>query len=446
VALVALAIALVDAMVLTTLAGLHLLTPNLLLVLTFAVGCGTALMGPAWASAVSEQVAEKELPAAVALNGISYNIARSIGPAVGGVVVATVGTVATFALNALCYLPLMAALLLWNRVAPRSHLPPEELSRAMVSGVRYVANSPSIQIVLVRSLVTGIIGGVIVALMPLIASDLLHSGARIYGLLLSAFGLGAVIGAVNIAQVRRRLSSEAAIRGCMLVMGMGIAGAALSRDPALTAGALLVAGLGWTMSWTLFNVAVQLSVPRWVVGRSLAAYQAASSGGIAIGSWGWGHLTNAVGVQAALLVAAVLMLMSPMLGVWLRMPNVRPQGEVSHEPEDTIARAPLAGHKGPVVVELEYRVSEQDAKEFYDLMQEVQLSRQRNGAYSWSVARDIADPQLWIERFHCPTWHEYLRHRLRATHAELALQQQAIDLHVGPGKVRVRRMLERPFG
>jgi MFS family permease len=155
VALVALAIALVGAMVLTTLAGLHLLTPNLLLVLTFAVGCGTALMGPAWASAVSEQVAEKELPAAVALNGISYNIARSIGPAVGGVVVATVGTVATFALNALCYLPLMAALLLWNRVAPRSHLPPEELSRAMVSGVRYVANSPSIQIVLVRSLVTG---------------------------------------------------------------------------------------------------------------------------------------------------------------------------------------------------------------------------------------------------------------------------------------------------
>src|SRR6202008_5036192 len=110
VALVSLGIALAGATLLALLAGLGVLTPNILLVLCFAVGCGTALMGPAWQTSVSEQVPRNEVPAAVALNGISYNIARSVGPAIGGIVVATLGTVAAFTLNALAYLPLMVAL------------------------------------------------------------------------------------------------------------------------------------------------------------------------------------------------------------------------------------------------------------------------------------------------------------------------------------------------
>ena len=157
-----------------------------------------ALIGPAWQSSVSEQVPAETLPAAVALNGISYNIARSFGPAVGGIIVATAGAVAAFAANAVLYLPLLVVLFLWNRVHEPSRLPRERLNRAMVSGVRYITNSPSIRIVLTRTLVTGILGGSISALMPLIARDLLHGGAQTYGVMLGAFGMGAVIGALNI--------------------------------------------------------------------------------------------------------------------------------------------------------------------------------------------------------------------------------------------------------
>jgi MFS family permease len=287
-----------------------------------------------------------------------------------------------------------------------------------------------------------VIGGVILALMPLVASQLLHSGAGTYGLLFSAFGVGAVLGALNITQVRKRLSSEEAVRVCALGMGGAMAVVGVSRVPLVTAAALLVAGAGWTMAWTIFNIGVQLSVPRWVVGRSLAAYQAASTGGIAIGSWGWGHLADVAGVQAALLVAGGLMIASTLIGLWLRMPHARAQIEPTQLLEDPEALLTLDGRDGPLVVEIEYRVAQANAREFGGLMHQVQLFRQRNGAYGWSLARDIADPELWTERYHCPTWHDYLRHRNRPTQSERVLQQQALDFHIGPGDVRVRRMLE----
>ncbi|WP_407177827.1 MFS transporter [Bradyrhizobium sp. STM 3562] len=446
VALVSLAIALTGATVLTVLAWLGLITPNLLLALCFVVGSGMALMGPAWQSSVSEQVPPEALPAAVALNGISYNIARSMGPAIGGIVVASLGAVAAFALNALLYLPLIAALFLWKRVAEPSRLPRERFSRAIVSGVRYITNSPPIKIVLMRTMVTGIIGGAILALMPLVTRDLLQGGAQTYGIMLGAFGLGAVIGALNIGEVRKRLSGEAAIRACTLSMGGSIAAVALSHQPVLTAAALVVAGAVWMMAVALFNIGVQLSAPRWVAGRSLAAYQAAISGGIAIGSWGWGRLTDAAGVEIALLVSAGLMLASPLLGLWLRMPRIGARGEDAEVLADPEVRLALTGRSGPLVVEIEYRVAHDNARAFHNVMQDVQLSRQRNGAYGWSLARDIADPELWTERYHCPTWLDYLRQRNRATQPERALHQRAIAFHIGPDPVRIRRMLERPFG
>ena len=200
------------------------------------------------------------------------------------------------------------------------------------------------------------------------------------------------------------------------------------------------------MAWTLFNIGVQLSAPRWVAGRSLAAYQAANSGGIALGSWGWGRLTDAAGVETALLVAGALMLVSPLLGLWLRMPRVGARGEEAEALDDPEVRLALTGRNGPLVVEIEYRVAQENARAFHEIMQDVQLFRQRNGAYGWSIARDIADPELWTERYHCPTWFDYLRQRNRSTQSERAMEQRAIAFHVGPGPVRVRRMLVRPFG
>ena len=447
VALVSLAIALTGATALTVLAWLNLVTPNILLALCFVVGSGMALFGPAWQASVSEQVPTETLPSAVALNGISYNIARSFGPAVGGIVVASAGAVAAFAVNAVMYLPLIVVLFLWNRVSEPSRLPRERLNRAIVSGARYITNSPSIRIVLLRTLVTGLIGGSVSALMPLVARDLLHGGAQTYGIMLGAFGMGAVIGALNIAEVRRRMSGEAAIRACAISMSGAIAAVAISHEPVLTAAALVIAGGVWMLAVALFNIGVQLSAPRWVAGRSLAAFQAAIAGGIALGSWGWGHLTDVAGVETALLVSAGLMLLSPLLGIWLRMPPIGARNEAATEAlADPEVRLSLTGRSGPLVVEIEYRVAQDNARSFHNVMQDVQLSRQRNGAYGWSIARDIADPELWTERYHCPTWLDYLSQRNRSTQSERALHQQAIDFHCGPEPIRVRRMLERPFG
>jgi hypothetical protein len=152
------------------------------------------------------------------------------------------------------------------------------------------------------------------------------------------------------------------------------------------------------------------------------------------------------GVEAALLVSAALMLASPLLGLWLPMPRIGARGEDAEVLADPEVRLALTARSGPLVVEIEYRVAQENARAFHSVMQDVQLSRQRNGAYSWSIARDIADPELWTERYHCPTWLDYLRQRNRSTQSERALHQQAMAFHTGPDPVRIRRMLERPFG
>src|SRR6476646_4739555 len=196
----------------------------------------------------------------------------------------------------------------------------------------------------------------------------------------------------------------------------------------------------------LLNIGVQLSAPRWVAGRSLAAFQASIAGGIAVGSWGWGRLTDAAGVETALLVSAALMFASTLLGRWLKMPPVGARNEPAELLADPEVKLSLTGRSGPLVVEIEYRVATDNARAFHNVMQEVQLSRQRNGAYGWSIARDIADPELWTERYHCPTWLDFLRQRNRSTQSERELHQSAMDFHLGPEPIRVRRMLERPFG
>jgi MFS family permease len=446
VSLASLVLSLVGACVLTMLDWTGHITPNILLAFCFIIGSGMALFGPAWQSSVGEQVPPEVLPSAVALNGISYNIARSFGPAIGGIVVATAGAVAAFAANAVLYIPLLMVLFLWRRKVDVSRLPRERLSRAIVSGVRYIANSPSIKIVLTRTLITGICGGSVSALMPLVARDLLHGGAQTYGIMLGAFGMGAVIGAMNIGHVRKHLSGESSIRACALIMGVAIAVVAVSSEPVITAAALVVAGSVWMLAVALFNIGVQLSAPRWVAGRSLAAFQAAIAGGIAIGSWGWGHLTDVVGVETALLVSGGAMFLSPLFGLFLRMPPTGARDEDAETLADPEVQLQLTARSGPLVVEIEYRVDQESARAFHGVMQDVQLSRQRNGAYGWSIARDIADPELWTERYHCPTWLDFLRQRNRATLSERALYQRASDFHLGPDPIRVRRMLERPFG
>lgn len=447
VGLAALSLGLVGGIALSVLAYLNLISPNSLLLFCFLIGCGNALFGPAWQASVSEQVPADTLPAAVALNGISYNIARSFGPALGGIIVAAAGAVAAFVGNVLLYVPLLIVLYLWRRTLEPSRLPPERLRRAMVSGVRYIIHSPSVRVVLYRTLVTGIAGGSVLALMPLVARDILHGSAQTYGVMLGCFGIGGVLGAMSVSTVRNYLSSERAVRICALAMGIAIGVMALSRWPVLTGAALIVAGTCWMLSVTLFNIGVQLSTPRWVAGRSLAAYQAAIAGGVAIGSWLWGHVANGTGVGNALLIAGAVMFVSPVLAIWFAMPST--EGN-NNDPIETLAEPEvnlvISHRSGPIVVEIEYRVNQEKARAFYTLMLQVQASRQRNGAYAWSIARDIADPEIWIERYHCPTWLDFLHQRNRSTQSERELHLRAVGFHVGPEPIKVRRMLERPLG
>jgi MFS family permease len=447
VALIGLSISLTSAASLSALAYVGLLTPMLLLGSSFLIGTGMALFQPAWQASVNEQVPQETLPQAVALNGISFNIARSFGPAIGGAIVAAAGAVASFVVNALFYIPLIVVLLLWRRTVEPARLPPERLTRAIVSGVRFIIHSPNLRTVLNRTLLFGMIGSATSALMPLLTRDLLGGGAQLYGIMLGAFGIGAVLGALNVGTFRQKLSGETAIRLCSFAMGLAVIVAAISRSPWLTAAALVVAGAVWMIAIALFNIGVQLSAPRWVAGRALAAFQASIAGGMALGSWMWGHVANGAGVSETLLISGGVMLASPLIGFWLRMPAVDDPSDAAIEaladPEVNLA---VTARSGPIVIEIEYRIDVKRSREFYGLMQQVQLSRQRTGGYGWSIARDIGDPELWTERYHCPTWLDYLRQRSRPTQSERILTQRAMDLHAGPEPVRIRRMLERPFG
>lgn len=445
--MIALLVAFAGAAALAVVAHLGWLNPWLLLGFCFLIGSGIALYAPSWQASVTEQVDNSVLPAAVALNSISYNIARSFGPAIGGLIVAAAGAAATFVANAVLYIPLLVVLFLWKRKVEPPRLPPEQLGRAVVSGVRYIIHTPPIRSVLLRSLLTGIIGGSIPALMPLIARDLVGGGAGTYGLLLGCFGLGAIGGALAVAQVRQRGDDERWARVFSLVLGASIVAVALSRTALITSLALVVTGAMWMLVVALFNIGMQFSAPRWVAGRALAAFQAAVAGGIAIGSWAWGRLADDHGVATALLVSGIAMLFSPLVGRWLALPQLTgPNMLAADALIDPDVRLAITGRSGPVVIELEYEVDPAQARAFYQVMQDVRRMRMRNGGYDWTLSRDVADPRLWTERFLCPTWLDYLRQRSRATEAERAVQQRATAFHIGSEPIRIRRKLERPFG
>lgn len=447
VALCSLAISILSASGLAIIAWCGMPSPALILLFTFLVGTGMALFAPAWQASVPEMVPMQRLPAAISLNSISFNIARSFGPAIGGLIVAAAGATAAFIVTALFYLPMLGVQLLWRRKHEPPRLPPERLWRAVVSGTRYAVHSPAIRTVLWRSLLIGAFGCVLAALMPLIARDLLGGDARTYGLSLGAFGVGAVLGAVSVGRTINRLGLEAGVRGSVAAMAIACLVIALSRHFWLTGGMLILAGAGWMMSVTILNIVIQTVAPRWVGGRALAAFQTAVAGGMALGSWGWGWLANLIAVQGALLVAAVALAASLAVGLWLRLPtSLDPVGDTLHPDELPDLDLAISDRSGPIVIEVEYRVQRDDARAFYGIMQDVQFIRRRNGAYDWSIARELADAELWTERFHCPTWMDYLRQRSRLTQADRALIARAFAYHRGVDEPRVRRKLERPFG
>ncbi|WEK02230.1 MAG: MFS transporter [Candidatus Sphingomonas phytovorans] len=447
VAIAALGIAFCGAAALALLSLFHLISPPLLLLCCFVVGTGTALYSPAWQSSAVELVGRDALPAAVALYSISNNVARSVGPALGGVLVASLGSALAFGVNALLFLPLMLALLFWRRRQEPPRLPPERIDRAVISGMRYVGLAPPIRRVILRSLLCAFGGSVAYALLAIVARDVLHGSAMTYGLLLGSFGLGAVTAALAIDRIRAAFGAEGASRISALLLGSALLTVAVSRSLPLSTGALLVAGAGWMTSISMFNISVQLASPRWVSGRALAAYQAAVGGGLAVGSWCWGRVAEVHGVPVALAAAGLLVLGLVPLSRWLKLPDTDARaGEVAPRRGDPAIALDLSGRSGPITLEVIYRVDPGAARDFYHAARRLQRSFERNGAYAVAISRDITDEWLWIFRFHYPTWHDYLRARTRATLADRELQAAVTAFHAGDAPPIVRRMLERPFG
>ena len=446
VALAALGFAFVSAACLTLFAYAGLLSPPLILMFCFMIGTGSALFSPAWQASVAEQVPAETLPQAVALSSISYNIARSLGPAIGGFVVAAAGAAAAFVVNALFYLPMLIVMFAWRRLAMPARLPPEGTVRAIVSGSRYVFHSPPLRVVMVRMAALGLADGSIFALTPLVASSLLKGGASSYGLLLGAMGVGSLIGALNISRMRRHLSTENNITLGALALGASLVVVAFSRNLPLSLLAMVGTGAFWTSSVTLFNISIQLASPRWVAGRALAAYQTAITGGIAIGSWMWGTVAQGTSVATAMALAGASVAATALLRFLLPMEDAEARDLDQARLREIEVGLNLSGRSGPVAIQLEYRVDPEEARAFYRAMQGVQPIRCRNGGYDWTIARDIADPWQWVERFHCPTWHDYLRQRDRLTREEQTKLDEAFAFHRGEGPPVVRRWLQRPYG
>ena len=436
---------LVVSVALAACAWLGFITPWLLLLFTFLIGCGAAFNAPAWQASVGDMVPRPELPGAVAFNSMGFNFARSVGPAVGGAIVAAAGAAAAFAINAVSYVALVVVLARWRPEWGPRLLPRESLRGAMGAGIRYVAMSPRLRSVLLRAAFFGLGASVVMALMPLVASELVDGGPMTYGLLLGSFGLGAIGGAAGSTRLRESTSSEALVRLSCIAFAAGVGVAALSRVLPLTMFALMFCGASWVLALSTFNVTVQLSTPRWVVARALSLYQMAAFGGMALGSWLWGAIAERGDVGMALFGAAAAMLACAALGLWLPLAkltdlNLDPLRPQLREPATAV---PVQPRTGPVVVTIEYVIREADVLEFLGAMAERRRIRRRDGARNWRVLRDLADPEVWIERYESPTWLDYIRHNSRLTHDDAAVPEHLRALHRGSGPPRVRRMIER---
>jgi len=421
-----------------------LLTPWLLLIFTFLIGCGGALHNPSWQASIGDIVPRDQVPAAVMANGMSFNLMRSIGPALGGLIVVTAGATAAFTLNAVSYLALIATLMLWRRPVESKTLPPEGFRQATTAGIRYVSLSPNLLRIILRGFLFGLTAVAVLALLPLIAKDLLAGGASTYGLLLGCFGVGAVGGALNNARIRARFNNETIIRTTFLGTALGTLVLAMGYGQLVSALALLLCGACWVTSNALLNVSLQLSTPRWVVGRALSFYLMSSAGGMAIGSWIWGLVAEHHGLQLALMLAPCAHVFGALIGLRLPLPefstlNLDPLNRFI---EPTLA-VQLSPRTGPILVTIDFDINDADIPEFLMTMAARRRIRKRDGARRWSLLRDLETPNTWTEKYYVATWVEYVRHNQRRTVADSDVSDTLRRLHQGTEPPRVRRMIER---
>jgi len=434
----------VVSLALAAMAFADMMTPWLLLAFTFLIGCGTALHNPSWQASMGDMVPREDIPAAVTLNSMAFNLMRSVGPAIGGFIVAAAGAAVAFAFNAVSYIPLLLALLRWKHRRLKATLPRETFGHAISSGLRYVAMSPNLITVISRGFLFGLGAVAILALLPLVARDVVGGSAITYGLLLGSFGIGAIGGALLNTRIRDTFNNETIARGAFVIFALSALVLSLSGQIWLSCLSLLPAGACWVLALSLFNVSVQLSTPRWVVGRALSIYQTATFGGMAAGSWLWGLVADTYGPTDALMSSSVALLLGAAIGLRFALPefaklNLDPLGEF----QEPALRLDLRARSGPIMVMVDYEIAQEDLPAFLAAMAERRRIRIRDGARQWALLRDLENPNIWTETYHVPTWVEYIRHNIRRTKADAEISERLRKLHRGDGPPRIHRMIER---
>src|SRR5579883_621555 len=399
-------------------------TPWSLLGLTFALGLGAAMNAPAWQAITPELVPREDLAPAVALNGVAVNVARAVGPALGGLLVAAIGPGGVFLLNAASFVGVIAVLAAWRRPAPDGGLPAERVLGAILAGVRYVRHAAPVRTVLVRTAAFVLSASGVWALLPLVARGRLGLGAVGYGLLLGWLGVERLL-----------VGATLLFAGASATLGVG-------RAVPAAALALIAAGLAWMSTMSTLLVAAQRAVPGWVRARALAVTFLVIQGGMAVGSLLWGALASHAGIPAALVGAAAGLV----LGL-AAAPGHRVAG-IETLDLTPAARRPLPDavgvedlDEGPVLVIVEYRIDPARAADYTRAMHELARLRRRDGAVEWGLFRDAADPGRYVETFLVDSWAEHLRQHERVTAVDRAVQDRAAAFHLGPGRPLVTHLI-----
>jgi predicted MFS family arabinose efflux permease len=388
---------------------------------------------PAQQATTPELVPRAMLSPAVALSSLSMNIARAIGPALGGLIVASAGIGWAFAINALSFLGVALVLMAWRREPSQSALPPETFGVALRAGLRYASQASVLQSVLIKAASFFVFASALTALLPMVVNRELQASAGTYGLLLGCIGIGAIGGALLMPKLRARFHPDHLVLIATLLYAACMLALALLRSmPALYL-VSLVNGLAWITVLSSLQIAAQTSVPAWVRARALAPYIVVFSAGMAVGSLGWGALAQHTSTTLALLVAAAGTVLAAFFGLHFRLGeaanlNVTPSG---HWPQP-VSVEDIAGDRGPVLVTIEYRIALNRRNEFLRLMHTLGRSRRRDGAVQWGVAEDTVQPGTYLEYFVDSSWVEHLRKHERVTEDERALQAQILALLAVP--------------
>ncbi|MDP8980398.1 MAG: MFS transporter [Acidobacteriota bacterium] len=419
-----------------TIAGLT--GPWTLLSLTFALGIGATMNGPAWQAIVPELVPRSELPAAIGLNSLGFNLARAAGPALGGLVVGLMGVGPAFVLNAVSFVGVMVVLYLWKRKPELTSSARETVGSAMLAGIRYLRFAPPMHAVLIRSGVFIISASALWAILPLVAKVELKSESTGYGLLLGCLGLGSIIAALLLSRLRHLISMDLLVTSASVLFGIVNIALAWLTQFWVVGLALLAGGMGWMAINSSLNTAAQTSLPAWVRARALGAYILVFQGAMAIGSVIWGAVASRFGLRSTLLAAGIAIICGALLTARFRLAGHRELDTTPspHWPEPQLMRD-TDPERGPVLVTVEYFIDPAHASEFIAAMREMRRIRRRDGAVRWGIFEDAATPGRYLESFLVQSWGEHLRQHERVTVSDRKLEEQALKFHRAEGVPKV---------